>query len=436
MSKPLCLIQAPYATRSGYGDMARDIIRHVIELDQYDVHLISMPWGNCPMNALSAANTKDTPLISRMMKPPYQLPRKPELFIQISVPNEFQPIGQYNIGITAGIETTLCSAEWMEGLNRMNVNFTISEHSKRVFESTIIEHRNPQTGQTERTVKLEKPVEVLHNCIDTNIFKRIDAKEIPETIKSQLDTIPEEFNFLFVGHWLQGDIGADRKNVGLLVKTFCETFKTKPTSKRPALILKTSGATFSVIDQLQIRSKITMIRDMIGAGCPNVYLLHGELTEEEMNGLYNHPKIKAHVTFTKGEGFGRPLLEATQSNKPILASGWSGHIDFLNADDAVLLAGSLGKVEASAVWQGVIVPEAQWFNVDVENASRAFQYVFKNHGKLTDGAYRLAKKNRDAFAYDVIKAKTKELLDKYVPQFAVPVPIKLPALKKVGATTP
>ena len=49
----------------------------------------------------------------------------------------------------------------------------------------------------------------------------------------------------------------------------------------------------------------------------------------EMNSIYNHSKVKAMVSLTKGEGFGRPLLEFSLSQKPLIVSGWSGHMDFL-----------------------------------------------------------------------------------------------------------
>jgi glycosyltransferase involved in cell wall biosynthesis len=428
--KPICIIQGPYATRSGYGDMTRDIARHVIALNRYDVKLVSTGWGACPINALSEANPKDKDLIALTSPIPMQLAREPELFVQVSVPNEFRKVAKFNIGITAGIETTLCSKEWIEGCNRMDVIFTISEHSKRILESTQVEEKD-QAGNTVTTHKVTKPIEVLHNCVDTNIFKELSYKEIPETVKAEFFDIKEDFCFLFVGHWLKGNVGEDRKNVGLLIKVFCETFKTKPTATRPALILKTSGATFSVMDRLNITDKIRAIKETVGPGCPNVYLLHGELSETEMNGLYNHPKVKVHVTFTKGEGFGRPLLEATQSAKPVIASGWSGHLDFLNPTDAILLGGELRKVEPGAVWPGVILAESEWFNVDINNAANALAFVHKNYSRFLDPARRLSKTNKQQFAYDVIQTNTKTLLDKYVPRFAMEIPLQLPMLKKV-----
>lgn len=426
--KPICIIQGPFATRSGYGDMARDIVRHFIEMDRYDVMLVSTSWGACPMNALDPV--RDAEIINRIQPIPMQLPRQPELFVHVTVPNEFQKVAKFNIGITAGIETTLCSPEWIEGCNRMDLVLATSEHSANVLKHTQVEQKDEQ-GNVVNTMKVTVPVDVLPNCVHTDIFKRLDAKEVTQTVKDELSKVKENFVYLFVGHWLKGGFGEDRKNIAMLIKVFCETFKQVNESARPALVLKTSGAGFSIMDQEECLEKIRQVRASVGENCPNVYLLHGDLTEEEMNSLYNHPKIKVHVSLTKGEGFGRPLLEASQSFKPIIASGWSGHLDFLNKDDAVLVGGELKRVEPGAVWPGVIIPEAEWFNVNPNEAAAAMYYVFKNYGKAQDGAFRLAGKNKQRFSYTAVLNHTKELLDKYVPKFATFTPIKLPALKKV-----
>jgi glycosyltransferase involved in cell wall biosynthesis len=425
--KPLCVIQGPYATRSGYGDFARDIVRHIIALDKYDVKLISTPWGGCPMNALEVP--RDEEIVQRTMLPPFQLPRQPELYIQISVPGEFQPVGKYNIGITAGIETTLLSVEWIEGCNRMDVIFTISDFSRKTIVGTVAQRAN-EYGQPVGELKVVKPVEVLHNCVNTDIFKRLEPKEVPKSIKDELAQVTENFSYLFVGHWLKGDFGEDRKNVAMLIKVFGETFKNLPAKSRPALILKTSGAGFSYMDRRDILQKISHVRDTVGKNCPNVYLLHGDLTEVEMNGLYNHPKVKAHVSFTKGEGFGRPLLEATLSYKPVIASNWSGHLDFLNEKDAVLVEGELRQIEPGAVWPGVLIPESSWFNVDPQKAGEALFKVFKNYERHRERAFVLAGKNKKEFSFEAIQKKTDELLTKYVPEFALPVDVQLPALKR------
>jgi glycosyltransferase involved in cell wall biosynthesis len=431
--KPLCIVRAPCATRSGYGDMSRDIIRHLIEYDKFDVLVHSVNWGDTPMNALDENNPKDKMILDRFIKGPVN--KQPELFVSITVPNEFEPLGKYNIGITAGIETTIASAPWIEGCNKMDLILTISEHSKSVFENSKYKFKTPQ-GQ-EGVLELTKPIEVLHNCIDTNVFGK-KAPTDPEFTKT-LDSIPEQFAFCFVGHWLRGDYGEDRKNVGMLIKIFLETFKQVVDKPQPALILKTSSAGFSILDREEILHKINQVRSSVELSgqqqLPSIYLLHGELTELEMNTLYNHPKVKAHVSLTKGEGFGRPLLEASVSGKPVIASGWSGHLDFLDNEGAVLVGGELKNVHESSVWENVIMKEAGWFSPNIQQAANAFAAVFFEYVGFKNKAYNLSVRNRKEFSYESIQKKTWELLTKYVPEFPKQVALKLPTLKKVELPT-
>jgi len=428
MSKPLCAIAGPFDTRSGYGEQARNVINHIIELDMYDVRLISLPWGNTPMNVLKPENPKDKQLLDRMLPPPFGLPRQPELYIQIGVPHEFQPQGKFNVGITAGIETTLASVEWIEGCNRMDTVWVTSEHSKRIFENTIVDRKDAQ-GQHVAQFRITKPIEVLHNCMDTKVFRKIAPKDIDRDVDAALSQVKESFNFLFVGHWLRGEYGEDRKNVGVLIKTFCEAFKDKGPMNRPGLILKTSGGAFSVMDYDEVISKINSIRESVGKDCPNVYLIYGDMTDVQINSLYNHPKVKAHISFTKGEGFGLPLLEATQSQKPLLVSGWSGQLDFLNPEECILLGGELRKIERGSIWPGVLIENSMWFNVDTVFATNAMKHVIKNYDKFTDKAKKLSKSAAARFDYDVIRERTKALLDQYVPKFAMPVAMNLPKLR-------
>jgi glycosyltransferase involved in cell wall biosynthesis len=429
MSKrPVCIVRAPCETRSGYGDMSRDIIRHIIEYDKFDVLVHSVPWGETPMNALDENNPKDKMIIDRIMKEVSV--EKPELYVSITIPNEFQPLGKYNIGITAGIETTAASAQWIDGCNRMDLVLTISEHSKGVLKGS---RYNINRGNTQGVLELTKPIEVLHNCIDTNVF----GKKAPtdNAFTKYLDSIPENFCFLFVGHWLRGEYGEDRKNVPMLIKLFLETFKQLKMKQTPALILKTSSAGFSILDREAILDKINQIKSTVqlaqGQVMPNVYLLHGELTEKEMNTLYNHSKVKAHISLTKGEGFGRPLLEASVSGKPVIASGWSGHLDFLDKEKALLVGGELKPVHESAIWEGIIIKEATWFSPDVGQAMNGMAAIAMNYNDYKSKAYDLAVENRKKFSYEAIKQRTFELLDQYVPEFPKDVEIVLPKLNKV-----
>lgn len=431
--KPLCIVRAPCQTRSGYGDMSRDIIRHIIEWDKFDVKVHSVPWGDTPMNALDENNPKDKIILDRIIRGG-QLPQ-PSLYVTITIPTEFEPLGKYNIGITAGIETTVASAQWVDACNKMDLILTISEHSKNVFHFSKYTQQD-QAGNKTGELVLTKPIEVLHNCIDNNIFKKLEYDmQLETTIREKLDSIPEKFCYLFVGHWLRGEFGEDRKNVSFLVKVFLETFKQVAAKEKPALILKTSSAGFSILDREEILKKIQQIKDSVvleaGQTMPNIYVLHGELTDKEMNSLYNHSSVKAHVSFTKGEGFGRPLLEASVSGKPVIASGWSGQLDFLDKDNSVLVGGELKPIHESSVWDGVLIRESTWFAPDMNQCANALYAVFKNYSNFKRRGNLLARENAKKFSYQTIFARTVELLNKYVPQFSVETKLVLPTLKKI-----
>jgi glycosyltransferase involved in cell wall biosynthesis len=385
------------------------------------------------MNALNENNPKDKMILDRILTGP--LTRQPELFVTITIPTEFETIGKYNIGITAGIETTIVAPQWLEACNKMDVVFTISEHSKNIFLSSKFGKQGPN-GQQLGMLEIQKPVEVLHNCIDQSIFKKLEYEaDVLPSIKDILNDVPEKFCYLFVGHWLRGDLGEDRKNVGMLVKVFLETFKQVRDTPQPALILKTSGGNFSILDKREVLRKIEAIRNSVvlsdGQTMPNVYVLHGELTDEEMNSLYNHPKVKAHISLTKGEGFGRPLLEASISGKPVIASGWSGHMDFLNSEDAVLVGGELKQIHPSSVWDGILIKESSWFAPDIQQCANAMAAVFMQYETFRKKAHKLGKENFKKFSYQTIQKKTWELLDKYVPEFPKQVPLVLPKLNKI-----
>ena len=249
MSKPLVLVTAPITTRSGYGNHARDIVRALIELDKYDIKINACKWGNTPMNALEDNNTHHQKIKSRIL-PDNKLDRQPDLHFHIVIPNEFQPIAKKNIGITAGIETTVPVPAWLEGLNRMDLNIVTSEFTKSVFKNAEFAKKDKRTG-AEEALTVRKPMETLFEGFE-DIYKT--TTEFDDSVNGIFDEVEEDFGFLYTGHWLQGGLGKDRKDTGMLVKVFCETFKDQ--SNPPALLLKSSGANFSIIDRNEILTKI------------------------------------------------------------------------------------------------------------------------------------------------------------------------------------
>ena len=421
--KQYCVISAPPDTYSGYGARSRDFIKAIYELkkDEWDIQIIPQRWGNTSWGFLEDFKEEWGWMIPLLLKSP--MTRQPDVWFQITVPSEFQAVGKVNIGVTAGIETTVCDSSWIEGCNRMNAIFVSSVHAKTVLEATTFAKKDDPNFQ----IKLQKPVEVLFEGVDLNKYFHISDEDLPETdLVSDLDGIKEDFCYLYVGHWLQGDIGEDRKNTGKLVQVFLETFKGK--KKKPALIMKTSSATSCIMDRDEMLRKIDIIREAVGGDLPNIYLLHGEMDDEDMNYLYNHPKVKAFVSFTKGEGYGRPLAEFCTSKKPIITSGWSGHIDFLSKEFSVLLPGKLTETHPSAHSNTLILPGSSWFTVDYNAASKALEDVYSNYKKYEEMGKRQGHKIKSEFSYDNMVLFLSAYLAKYVPKQAKLV---LPQLKKI-----
>ena len=421
------VIASPVQTQSGYGHHAREIVKNVIKQKSlsWDIKLVSLPWGGTPMNYQLPED-----LLNRII--PLPLQQQPDVWIQISVPNELQAIGKYNIGVTAGTEGDLCPEAWIDNLNAMQLVIVPSNFTKEVFENTAKKLNKAITSK----------IEVIPEYFDENIYSNTaDSAVNSIEVISVLNDIPESFAFLSVGHWLQGEIGEDRKNIGALIHTFFNTFKNKKNA--PALILKTSGATYSVMDRMFIESKINQIRSMFGTiKLPNIYLLHGDLSDTEMNALYNHPKVKAMVSFTKAEGFGRPLLEFSTTAKPILAPHYSGQADFLNDEFICKLPGQLTPIHPSAQndW---LIAGAKWFTVDYDYSSKALADVYENYKNWISLAKRQRYFVNNTFTETAVKIEYDRVfhiintdLDKIPKQLELKLPklnkLKLPKLQKVG----
>ena len=421
------VISCPIDTYSGYGSRSRDLVKALINLDKYDVKIIPQRWGGTPWNFIDNHREEWGFLKSHILTG--QMTSQPDIWAQITVPNEFQKIGKFNIGITAGIETTLCAPQWIEGMNRMDLNLVSSEHSKKVFQDSKFQRQDEKTKQVIGTVELTSPIEVLFEGVD--ITKYFASPLTPTSeIGQALDIIEEDFAFLFVGHWLQGDLGQDRKDVSGLVKIFLDSFKNK--KNKPSLILKTMSGPASIVDRNQILKKIDMIKSTINSkNLPNIYLFHGEISDSEVNELYNHSKVKAMVSLTKGEGFGRPLLEFTQTKKPIIASNWSGQVDFLNHEFTSLVPGNLTPIHPSSQVPDMLIEGSQWFTADYGFASGLLKDYVDNYKNYQEKGKRLAFYCKTNFSFDKMQEKLGVILEDKIPVIPKQVHIQLPQLKKI-----
>lgn len=429
--KQYCVISCPIDTYSGYGSRSRDLVKAIYELKgkEWHIEILSQRWGNTPWGYIK--DHKETwGFIDPLINKTGQMQKQPDIWMQLTVPNEFQSVGKYNLGFTAGIETTICDPTWIEGVNRMNKTLVSSNHAKKVFEQSKFQQQD-KSGKVIGTVTLQKPVEILFEGVDLNKYFEIKDKDLKNTdLVLELNKIKEEFCFLFLGHWLNGEIGHDRKNVGETIKTFLETFKDK--KEKPALILKTSSAGSSIMDRDSILDRIDKIKNTVDSkDLPSIYLLHGEMDDYEINNLYNHPKVKAMVYLGHGEGYGRPLLEFSVVKKPIIASAWSGHMDFLFLEYTSMIGGELKNVHASALAKNMILADSQWFYPDLKQAEFCMKDLFTKYDKYLEKAKRQAYKSKTEFSLD----RMRDALAPYLEEVPKVEALKLPQLKKIELPT-
>ena len=426
---------APFNTRSGYGDHARSIFYSIMDRDDLDIKCLDVKWGSTPRNHLNPKVTRHKKLLDSIVSSE-TLTQQPDIYIDIRIPNEFQNPAKINIGITAGVETDVVSPEFLAGMNKMSLNIVPSHFTANTFKKCNYDKMQDMPDGSRQKVdeiKLQKPIEVLFEGVDTDVYYPMDKYQIKSEFTDELnELIKEDFAYLHVGQWGKGKYGEDRKNIPLMVKCFLQTFSNNPNP--PALVLKTSGANFSILDKYEITKSITAIKDEFSQvdSIPNIYIIHGDLTVEEMSLLYNNPKIKAFLTCTHGEGYGRPMAEATCCDLPVIASNWSGHLDFLSDKDSLMINGSLTEVPDSMIWEPIIIKPSKWFSVNEADVIRKLRMFHKKQGLITKKAKRLGKKNRREFSLKAMAIEFNKTLDKVLQSIPQSVSLKLPKLKKVG----
>jgi len=425
--KQIILLRGPILSNSGYGSRARDIFKSLLTLeDKYTIRVIPCNWGQTQW--LDRDNPFVSLIDSYIVDERNPLPSQPDLFINVDIPNHFQGYGKKNILISALVETNAVPPQWLEHANKYDVVVASSTFAKNVLQSSkysvIDNNTQKQVGVTE----FVKDIDVLFEGLDTNIYYKKD-----EVDTDLLAEVKESFCYLNVGMWMEAEMGEDRKNISGLIYTFIDTFKN--TKNPPALVLKVNGGTYSVLDRDRVLERINNIKSNFAShSIPNIYLLHGDLTDAEMNDLYNHPKVKAFVTLTKGEGFMRPLLEFSVTAKPIIASNYSGYLDFINPEFInTLVPGMLTTVHPTSVVPGIIEKDTQWFTVNYPHAKKIMLDVHTNYKKYLEGAKRQAHLSKTNYNITKMSEKLSHIVERYMPpkveQF------KLPQLKKIQLPT-
>tara|TARA_Y100000592_G_scaffold46384_1_gene73643 strand:+ start:24129 stop:25352 length:1224 start_codon:yes stop_codon:yes gene_type:complete len=401
MSKKNLLIVGPFLSRSGYGEMARFALRSMrTKTDEYNIYLHNTSWGK---TGWLWEDNEERRFIDSTLRSTIEYQQSGGQFdasIQTTIPNEWKQIAPVNIGYTAGIETTNVAPEWIEVGNKMNSIITISKHSADIYRDTQYDATNKE-DKSKHVFKCETPIDYVGFPTKTNVeVEKVDIN------------LTTAFNFLVVAQ------AGPRKNIESVVKSFVEEFGD---NEDVGLILKIFGANNSTMDYYGTKARITGLvksiskeADVENRKC-KIYLLHGSLTDGEMQGLYTNKKIKSIVSMTHGEGFGLPLFEAATNGLPVIATGWSGHLDFLqikNKDMFASIKYDLGKIDQRAAWPGVLHEESGWAYPNLEHAKRMMRDVYTNHRKWKSKATKLKKHINSEFTEEKMYKKFTDLVDK------------------------
>lgn len=385
------LVSGPILSRSGYGEMARFALRALREnQDKFDIYVNLINWGQTGFLFEQNEEYEWIKFLRMKSEQFFQQGGTVDISLQITIPNEWKRMAPVNIGYTAGIETNIISPAWLDPSNQMDKIIVISEHAKSSFIHTVFGDAN------NNQYKVNTPLEVVHFP-----FKEIGGVGLDIDFST-------EFNFLCVNQW------GPRKNIETLLEAFIDEFR----DENVGLILKTNAANDSIIDKNQIDAKLNFISQIKGPRKCKIYLIHGHLTDEEMSSLYRHPKIKAFVTATHGEGFGFPIFEAASHSLPVIATDWSGHLDFLSmineqGKEKKMFAKvdfEMKQIEPQHVWPGVMEAQAGWAFPLQSSLRERMREVYKDLPRFQSWAKKLAQYNKEKF-------NQKAIYDKFIAVF-------------------
>jgi len=367
-------IKGPLLTQSGYGVHSRQIFRWALSRG-YKVSAEVTPWGITPWY-ISPEHCDG--LIGQIMEATTPIRQKPDVAFSIQLPNEWNPnIGHKNVGVTAGVETNICSQAWIKACQSMDAVIVPSRFAKQTFVNSGYDK-----------------ISVIHECFYDSC---IDDDVTGEEINPSLECVKTEKNFLMFGQITGNDSSTDRKNTFDTIKWFFEAYS----NKNYGLIIKTNSGTNCILDKTVTKQKLNAVLNQVRPknSKAKLYFLHGMMTQPEVASLYKNPKLSGLLSATRGEGFGLPLLEAAACGLPVVATNWSGHKDFLDNGNWLKVKKSLVAVPNEKIDGNIFVPGASWAQPDRDDFIKKINFLIKNEEKVREDANLLRDSVVDKFSF-------------------------------------
>lgn len=350
------LLRGPLLTNSGYGVHSRQVYKWLSGLKNVDLKCQILSWGNNPwILDLKYDNGIIKEILDRSIDSKEILITKFDETYQVQLPTEWIKISNYDVGITAGVESDYCNKNIIDNINKMNKIIVPSEFSKNTFLNTA-----------KKFNKKIKEINVIGESFP-DLFLKESIDNIGTTIKHKTG-----FNFLIFGQITNISPDKDRKNTVKTLNTIIKEFKD---NQDVGIILKTNLGKNSKIDKKYTKK---LIKNSLGNLNENrkckIYLAHGNLNQNELISLYKSANVL--VSGTKAEGYGLTHLEASSLGLPIVSTGYSGYEDFLK-ESYIKVNYKMKKINfESNLFEKDL---SSWAEFDEEDMKEKLKEVFENY---------------------------------------------------------
>ena len=208
---------------------------------------------------------------------------------------------------------------------------------------------------------------------------RLPVLSIPQPVSLTADSIdaappsalPPGFRFLFAFDYLSV---FERKNPLATVAAFTRAFNPGAGAK---LIVKALNPEHDPTSHERLRSAV--------GKHPDIHLIERRLSRSERDGLIN--AADCYVSLHRAEGFGYTLAESMWLGKPVIATGYSGNLEFMTSENSYLVDYQLVPIGPDA---RPYPTEGEWASPDVDHAASLMRRVFDHREEAEAKATRAA----------------------------------------------